>query len=217
MGPLSWTTERNVTLAGVKTSKRDSPLRARALVMILLLAAPILCASCNRGNARADSPATLPPPLVTVATATANDVPRYLDEIGRNMAFESVSVTPQVAGRITERHFQDGENLKKGQLLFVIDPRPFQAQLDSAQANLAQAKAALELAKIQFSRDQELVGTRAISKQDYDTKKIRWTSMKLKWKQQRLQSKPHRSTWITATFTLRLMAAPGPASLMSET
>jgi multidrug efflux system membrane fusion protein len=94
-----------------------------------------------------------------------------LDEIGRNAAFESVSVMPQVAGRITERHFQDGENLKKGQLLFVIDPRPYKAQLDSAQANLAQAKAALELAKIQFARDEELVGTRAISKQDYDTKK----------------------------------------------
>jgi multidrug efflux system membrane fusion protein len=78
---------------------------------------------------------------------------------------------PQVAGRITERHFQDGENLKKGQLLFVIDPRPYKAQLDSAQANLAQAKASLELGKIQFARDQELVGTRAISKQDYDTKK----------------------------------------------
>jgi multidrug efflux system membrane fusion protein len=98
-------------------------------------------------------------------------VPKYLDEIGRNAAFESVSVMPQVAGRITERQFQDGENLKKGQLLFVIDPRPFKAQLDSAQANLAQAKAALELAKIQFARDEELVGTRAISKQDYDTKK----------------------------------------------
>jgi multidrug efflux system membrane fusion protein len=98
-------------------------------------------------------------------------VPRYLDEIGRNVAFESVTVTPQVAGRITERHFEDGENLKKGQLLFVIDPRPFKAQLDSAQANLAQANASLELAKIQFARDQELVGTRAISKQDYDTKK----------------------------------------------
>jgi multidrug efflux system membrane fusion protein len=61
--------------------------------------------------------------------------------------------------------------LQKGQLLFVIDPRPYQAQLDSAQANLAQAKAALELAKIQFARDEELVGTKAISKQDYDTKK----------------------------------------------
>jgi multidrug efflux system membrane fusion protein len=94
-----------------------------------------------------------------------------LDEIGKNVAFESVTVTPQVAGRITERHFQDGENLSKGQLLFVIDPRPYKAQLDSAQAGLAQAEAALDLAKIQFARDQDLVGTRAISKQDYDTKK----------------------------------------------
>jgi len=103
--------------------------------------------------------------------ATAQDVPRYLDEIGRNMAFESVSITPQVAGIITERDFQDGDNLKKGQLLFVIDPRPYKAQLDAAQASLEQAKAALDLAKIQFARDEELVGTRAISKQDYDTKK----------------------------------------------
>jgi multidrug efflux system membrane fusion protein len=109
--------------------------------------------------------------LVTVSAAVSRDVPVYLDEIGKNGAFESVTVTPQVAGRITERHFEDGANLQKGQLLFVIDPRPFQAQLDSAQANLAQAKAALELAKIQFARDEELVGTKAISKQDYDTKK----------------------------------------------
>jgi multidrug efflux system membrane fusion protein len=112
-----------------------------------------------------------PPPSVTVSAAMSRDVPVYLDEIGRNGAFESVTVTPQVAGRITERHFDDGANLQKGQLLFVIDPRPYQAQLDSAQANLAQAKAALELAKIQFARDEELVGTKAISKQDYDTKK----------------------------------------------
>jgi multidrug efflux system membrane fusion protein len=137
----------------------------------LLLAAVMFCASCNRGNAQAGSTNTLPPPLVTVATVTAQDVPRYLDEIGRNVAFESVSVTPQVAGRIVERHFQDGDNLKKGQLLFVIDPRPYQAQLDAANASLQQAKAALDLAKIQFERDAELVGTRAISKQDYDTKK----------------------------------------------
>ena len=108
---------------------------------LLLLPVLIVCVSCNKGSARAEGPAGFPPPLVTVATATTQEVPRYLDEIGRNVAFESVSVTPQVAGRITERHFQDGENLKKGQLLFVIDPRPFKAQLDSAQANLAQAQA----------------------------------------------------------------------------
>ena len=148
-----------------------SPSRANLLVLALLLPLALLSASCNRGNAHAEAAATLPPPLVTVVQASAQDVPRYLDEIGRNFAFESVTITPQVAGTITERHFQDGENLKKGQLLFVIDPRPYKAQLDAAKASLQQAEAALDLAKIQFARDQELVGTRAISKQDYDTKK----------------------------------------------
>jgi multidrug efflux system membrane fusion protein len=135
------------------------------LVLVLTLAA------CNRNNVQAAGPSAPPAPLVTIVQANAQDVPRYLDEIGRNGAYESVNVTPQVGGRIVERHFQDGENLRKGQLLFVIDPRPYKAQLDSAQANLAQAKAALDLARIQFSRDQEVIGTRAISKQDFDTKK----------------------------------------------
>jgi len=139
---------------------------ALAAAMLLLLTTT----ACNKSNVQAAAPA-MPAPLVTVVKATAQDVPRYLDEIGRNAAFESVTVTPQVGGRIVERHFQDGENLKKGQLLFVIDPRPYKAQVDSAQAALAQAKAALDLAKIQFARDQEVIGTRAISKQDYDTKK----------------------------------------------
>ncbi len=137
-----------------------------ALVAAGLLAA----AACSRGNVHAAAPA-MPPPLVTAVQATTQDVPRYLDEIGRNAAFESVTVTPQVSGRIVERHFQDGENLRRGQLLFVIDPRPYKAQVDSAQAALAQAKAALDLAKIQFVRDQEVIGEKAISQQDYDTKK----------------------------------------------
>ena len=168
MGPINRATELRGVLA---TTRRSLSLGKRVFEPLSLLPLILICVSCNRGAARAEGAATLPPPLVTVATATAQDVPQYLDEIGRNAAFESVSVMPQVAGRITERQFQDGENLRKGQLLFVIDPRPFKAQLDSAQANLAQAKAALELAKIQFARDEELVGTRAISKQDYDTKK----------------------------------------------
>ena len=98
-------------------------------------------------------------------------MPKYLDEIGRNAAFESVAVTPQVSGRIVERHFQDGDNLRREQLLFVIGPRPYKAQVDSAQATVAQAKAALDLAKIQFARDAEVIGSNAISKQDYETKK----------------------------------------------
>jgi len=138
-------------------------LSAAGLVLLTTVA-------CSRSNVQAAQPA-MPAPLVSVVKASAQDVPRYLDEIGRNAAFESVTVTPQVGGRIVERHFQDGENLKIGQLLFVIDPRPYKAQVDAAQATLAQARAALDLAKIQFARDEEVIGTRAISKQDYDTKK----------------------------------------------
>ena len=129
-----------------------------------LTLASLTMVSCGKESVQA-APA-MPAPLVTVSKATAQDVPKYLDEIGRNAAFEAVTVTPQVGGRITERHFQDGENLKRGQLLFVIDPRPYKAQ-----ATLAQANAALDLAKIQFARDQEVIATHAISKQDYDTKK----------------------------------------------
>jgi membrane fusion protein, multidrug efflux system len=143
----------------------------RKIELALAVAALATTAACSRSNVHAAGPAMPPPPLVTAVRASAQDVPRYLDEIGRNAAFEAVTVTPQVSGRIVERHFQDGENLTRGQLLFVIDPRPFKAQVDSAQAALAQAKAALDLAKIQFARDEEVIGSKAISKQDYDTKK----------------------------------------------
>ncbi|HMD30431.1 MAG TPA: efflux RND transporter periplasmic adaptor subunit, partial [Candidatus Acidoferrales bacterium] len=138
---------------------------------LLYSVALLLWSGCNRASPQAAGPQMPPPPLVTVAEAKAQDVPVYLDEIGKSYPFESVTVTPQVGGRITERRFQDGDSLTKGELLFVIDPRPYQAQLDSAKAGLAQAKAALELAKTQFARDEELVGSKAISKQDYDTKK----------------------------------------------
>ena len=136
-------------------------------VIGLILSAAL---GCGRGSVQAAPPA-MPPALVTVVKASAQDVPQYLDEIGKNAAFESVTVTPQVGGRVVERHFRDGDQLHKGQLLFVIDPRPFKAEVDSAQASLAQAKAALDYDLIQFARYGEVVGTRAVSKSDYDTKK----------------------------------------------
>lgn len=143
--------------------------RNQHLTLVAAMLALAGTVACSKGNVQA-APA-MPLPLVSVVKASAQDVPRYLDEIGKNAAFESVTVTPQVGGRIVERHFQDGENLAKGQLLFVIDPRPYKAQVDAAQAALAEAKAALDLAKIQFARDEEVIGEHAISKQDYDTKK----------------------------------------------
>jgi multidrug efflux pump subunit AcrA (membrane-fusion protein) len=100
-----------------------------------IFAALLTFAASGCGRTQVQAASAMPAPLVTLANATAQDVPRYLDEIGRNGAFELVTVTPQVGGRITERHFQDGENLKKGQILFVIDPRPYRAQFAPAAAH----------------------------------------------------------------------------------
>ena len=112
-----------------------------------------------------------PPAPVAVAAAVARDVPVYLDEVGRVAAREVVSVQPQVSGRVTQIHFSDGAQLRKGDPLFTIDPRPYRAQLDAAAATLAQAKAALDLARIQFARAATLIETKAISQQEYDLKK----------------------------------------------
>jgi membrane fusion protein, multidrug efflux system len=140
-------------------------MRAAAALALL-----VAMTGCGKKSTEAAGPPQFAP-LVTVARATAHDVPVYLEEIGRSGAFESVTVTPQISGRITERHFQDGAELTKGQLLFTIDPRPYQAQLDSAQAQLAQSKAALDLAKTQLKMYDSIANTRAVSQLDVETKK----------------------------------------------
>jgi len=124
---------------------------------------------CQR--AASEAPAERPPALVTVAVAQARDVPIYLDEIGRCVARETVSVQPQVSGRIIQIHFTDGAELKPGDLLFTIDPRPYEAALNQAKATLKQNQAALDLARIEFTRAKNLTGTRSASREEYDTKR----------------------------------------------
>ena len=81
-----------------------------------------------------------PPRPVSVAKVITKDVPLYLDEIGTCAAYESVQVQAQVSGQIVERHFKDGADVKKGDLLFTIDKRPYQAVLESANADLILAR-----------------------------------------------------------------------------
>src|SRR5579863_1550421 len=143
---------------------------SKAIGAAAMLAVVMAISGCAKKSTQAAGPPQFAP-LVTVARASAHDVPVYLEEIGRNGAFESVTVTPQLAGRITERHFEDRAELKKGQLLFNIDARPYQARLDSAQAQLAQSKAALDLAKTQLKMYDSIANNRAISQLDLETKK----------------------------------------------
>ncbi len=110
------------------------------------------------------------PVWVTTSEAVSQDVPVYIDNIGSCAARENVSIRPQVSGQITEINFTDGADLKKGDLLFTIDLRPYDAALKQAQASLAKSTSSLNLAKSSFERVKELLPTGAISKDGYDTK-----------------------------------------------
>lgn len=136
--------------------------------MALVCLAALFFAGCEK---KAPAAFERPPAPVTVATAVAEDVPIYLDQIGKFVAREVVSIQPQVSGRITQIHFTDGADVKTGQVLFTIDPRPYQAQLNVAEANLAEARAALELAQINFERVASVTDPRAVSRQDHDAKR----------------------------------------------
>lgn len=98
-------------------------------------------------------------------------MPVYLDSIGKTVARQVVSIQPQVSGRITQIHFTDGQDVKTGDLLFTIDPRPYEAALASAEGTLAEKKAQLELAKLQFNRYADLLKTNSVSQQDYDQRR----------------------------------------------
>ena len=134
--------------------------------LTLLVPFLLVAAACHKPEA---PPAEFPPALVISGVAAAADVPLYLDEIGRCVARERVSIQPQVSGRITQIHFADGADLKTGDLLFTIDPRPYRAQLAAAEANLAQSKAVLDLAKLEFERSKSLLEKKALSQQEFDT------------------------------------------------
>jgi membrane fusion protein, multidrug efflux system len=132
-----------------------------AYLLFAVLAVLVVVRTFQRGVSTL-KPAQAPARPVTVAKVVAKDVPLYLDEIGTCAAYETVLVQAQVSGVIITRNFQDGSDVKKGDLLFTIDPRPFQAALD-------QAKAQAELDQVTLKRQEDLRVRKVISQQDYDT------------------------------------------------
>src|SRR3990170_3960631 len=108
-----------------------------------------------------------PPAPVSVVAAVTRDAPIYLDVIGKSVAQEVVAVQPQTSGRITAVHFADGAELKAGDPLFTIDPRPLQAALRQAEANVAQGQAQLRQAEANVVRDTAQVENARVQDQRY--------------------------------------------------
>jgi len=113
--------------------------------------------------------AELPPPEVTVSKPIVQEVTDYFDTFsGRTEAKEEVEVRAQVSGYIVKINFVDGQEVKNGDLLVEIDPRPYQAALDKARAEVARCQAQLIKAKADLSRAERLLPKQAISQEDYD-------------------------------------------------
>jgi RND family efflux transporter MFP subunit len=108
-----------------------------------------------------------PPPQVTVGHPLAKIVPRWDEYTGRFEALQQVEVRPRVSGAVDSIHFTDGQIVKAGDLLFVIDPRPYQIAVDSAKADVAKARAQVALAVNDVTRAQQL-DNRAITSRDVD-------------------------------------------------
>jgi RND family efflux transporter MFP subunit len=121
-----------------------------------------LLASCSQDNRY------VPPPRVTVAVPLQQPVTRYLEASGNTAAVNSADLVARVSGFIQEINYQDGALVKKGALLFTIEPEPYRVKLDQAKAAEDGARSALKQAQTAFERQAELVGRQAATQANYD-------------------------------------------------
>src|SRR6266481_9698462 len=130
-----------------------------------LLSILLTTASCKK-----KSPPPQAPLPVNVVTAIEKEVNEWDEFTGRLEAVESVEIRPRVSGYITEIHFEAGAIVKKGDLLYVIDPRPYQADFDRAAAEVERMDAQLKLAQIELNRATDLRNKNTISASEFDQK-----------------------------------------------
>jgi multidrug efflux system membrane fusion protein len=123
----------------------------------------------NLGHSEAAaSPAAAAATLVTVRTLAAQKVRLWSEFSGRLQAVDAAEIRPEVGGRITEVRFEDGQTVKAGDVLFVIDPRPYEAAVARAQANLASAQTNAAYAKTDRDRGLALIGSQSVAQRDLD-------------------------------------------------
>lgn len=143
--------------------------RAFRHLLLALLAATVV-AGCNR-QAPAQPPGAGRPPEVQVAEVASRTVEESDEFSARLAAVDQVEVRARVAGALDRVHFRDGQVVRKGELLFTIDPRPFKAEVDRLTATVAAARSEGELARIEWQRAQKLVPLSAISQQEADQRR----------------------------------------------
>ena len=152
----------------MNTDRRfPSPARRVARLLPLLLAAALATACSSNASDGADA---MPAPEVSVARVLEREVRQWDDFTGRVAAVETVELRPRVSGYVQRVAFEEGQLVRKGDLLFEIDPRPYRAALARAEAELVRARSEARLAAAQHERAQALVEARAISREEFETR-----------------------------------------------
>ncbi len=138
--------------------------------LVLGFSSSLLLAATGGCQANKPKVAAAEAPAVPVSRPVDREVTDYVDFIGRTEAVHSVDIRPRVSGYLVEMPFEEGAEVKKGDLLFVVDPRPYQAQVDQAQGQVDLYQASLKLAKTTLARDRaiNLLSRGSISQQQFD-------------------------------------------------
>jgi membrane fusion protein, multidrug efflux system len=152
--------EDDVNIESIGLMRRRSSVISAALIACLALAATAACSK--------KEPPPPPPPEVQVAQVTQKDVPIYIELVGATLGSQDVEIRGRVEGYLASISFAEGSTVKKGQVLYKIDPLPFEAALSQAQANLATAKARLEKTNNDVARYKPLAAQKAVSQQELD-------------------------------------------------
>lgn len=150
----------------MKSNNDANDPRATLAGILLLTLAAVLVTGCGSEAAEKNGPP--PAPAVSVAAALARDIHPSDEFTGRVEAPETVEIRPRVSGYIHRMNFREGSEVRKGDVLFVIDPRPYRAELSRVQAELSRARAQSDLAHSEVARARKLLEARAISQEEHD-------------------------------------------------
>jgi multidrug efflux system membrane fusion protein len=154
--------------SGVQIGETGVTRIITASMVSVTACALLLIGGCGKSGSSAQS---APPPQVSVAQVLEKRVKDWDEFTGRLQAVETVEIRPRVSGYIDKVAFTEGSQVKSGDLLFIIDPRPYQAEFDRAAADVKRYKTALELARIELVRVQRLKDSGAVSEEELDERK----------------------------------------------
>lgn len=140
------------------------------LLLIVLIALSACSETTTRSQESAQTEINSAVP-VTVAAAIEKDVPIRIDAIGNVQAYSTVEIKPQIDGKLARAYFREGDDVNEGELLFMIDPRPFEAALSQAKANLARDTAQMKAAEADARRYAELFEKGIVAEQEYDQRR----------------------------------------------